>query len=397
MQINRAHKIALKPNNKQANHLQQACGCARVAYNWGLSEWKRQYEAGEKPSVFGLDKQFNAIKRNEFPFVLEVTKCASQIAFANLGKAFSNFFNNVKNGKKPGYPKYKKKGIHDSFGIDNIQIKIKNKQVYIPKLGWVRMRELWRFSDDKLLSIAISKTAGKWFISLSSQAEIPEPVPSDHAIGVDVGIKELAVTSDGEVFENPKALKRSQDRLRLYQKSVSRKKKGSNNRKKAVLKLSKQHYRVSNIRKDSLHKTSTAITKCAGLIGIEDLNIKGMLKNHKLSKAISDAALFELHRQIRYKARWEGSTLVKADRFYPSSKLCSQCGLIKHDLTLSDRIYECVCGLKKDRDLNASINLRNYAVGLTVKACRPESSGLDLGSSETVGWAGIIHQSNYLE
>lgn len=380
MKINRAHKIQLDLNHKQAGYMYRACGCARFVYNWGLTEWKRQYEAGEKPFAYGIKKAFNAVKRDQFPFVLEVTKCAPEDAFSNLGKAFSNFFRNIKQGKKPGFPKYKKRGIHDSFGLANDKITVKGRKVRIPKVGWVKMREEWRFSEDRLLSATISKQAGRWFVSLCSEAEISDPAKKDHVVGVDVGIKELAVTSDGEFFENPKVLRKAQPRIRLYQKSVSRKKKGSNNRKKAVLGLQRQHYRIFNIRKDSTQKASHAITKVAGLIGVENLHVKGMLGNRRLSKAIADAGFGELLRQIGYKAAWRGATVVKADRFYPSSKMCSSCGLVKSDIGLSERTYKCVeCGLSLDRDLNAAINLRQYAVGSTVKACRLGCSGPKTG------------------
>ena len=394
MKINRAHKIRFCPNNEQANHLLRACGIARFAYNWGLSEWKRQYETGEKPSAFGVKKAFNAIKATEYPFAAEVTKCASEAAFANLGKAFTNFFISVKQGKKPNYPRFKKRGLHDSFGIANDKINIDGRRVRIPKLGWVKICEDWRFPKDKLLSATVSRIANMWFISINSEAEIEKPALIDHAIGVDVGVKELAVTSDGEVFKNPKALRKSQLRTRLLQKSIVRKKKKSNNRRKAVFQLAKHYWRISCIRNDSLHKVSAAITKCAGLIGVEDLHVKGMLKNRRLSGALSDAGLSELLRQIEYKAAWRGANVVKADRFYPSSKTCSMCGSVKKELLLSERVYRCnECGFEMDRDLNAAINLKNYAVGSTVKACRLGSSGLSFGSSETTDWAGISHKS----
>ena len=392
MKINRAHKIQLDLNNKQAAYMRQASGCARLAYNWGLSEWKRQYEAGEKPSAYGIKKSFNAIKKEEFPFIKQVTKCAPEAAFANLGKAFNNFFRNIKQGEKPGYPRYKKRGKHDSFSVDNSKFRIKGNRIKVPRLGWIKMREEWRFPDDKLLSATVSFKAGRWFVSISSEREVTAPTPQKHTIGVDVGIKHLAVTSDGTIFENPKALGKAQHRLRLCQKSVSRKQKGSNNRKKAVLRLQRQHYRVGNIRKDSLHKASTAITKCASLIGIEDLHIKGMLQNRRLSKAISDASLSELLRQIEYKAAWNGSAVVKADRFYPSSKACSCCGSVKAELKLSERTYSCSdCGMEMDRDLNAAVNLKHYAAGSAVKACRLGSSGSNFGLNETTDWAGTIH------
>jgi putative transposase len=392
MKIHRAHKIRLCPNNKQANYFARACGCARFAYNWGLSEWQKQYKAGEKPTPYGLKKYFNAIKKKEFPWISEVTKCAPEGAFVNLGKAFQGFFQNVKAGKKPGYPRFKKKGKKDSFYIANDKVQFDGKRVRIPKLGWVGIREALRF-DGKILSATVSKTAGMWFLSVNVESEVPDPIANGPVLGVDVGIKALAVASDGREFENPKALRAGQSRIRLLQKSVSRKQKGSQNRKKAIHKLQRQHYRVSCIRKDAIHKATTTITKSCSVLGIESLNVQGMLRNHKLAGALSDASLSEFHRQIEYKSRWNGVSVVRADPFYPSSKTCSACGSIKADLKLSDRTYECACGFKIDRDLNAALNLRDLAVGSTVAAYRLGSAGLAVRRAETADWVGISRET----
>jgi len=392
----KAHKIRLDLTNKQLGYMRCACGVARFTYNWALGEWKSQYDRGEKPSAYALKKQFNAIKREEFPWVMEVTKCAPEQAFTNLGKAFSKFFSNIKAGKKPWYPRFKKRGKHNSFYISNDKIDFSGKKVKIPKLGWVRMRESLRFSG-KILSAVVSERAGKWFISVNVECPKSSRYSRGPAVGVDVGIKELAVVSDGRVFENPKALKNNEDRLRLLQKSVSRKKKGSSNRKKAVLRLQKQHYKISCIRSDSIHKLTSAITTGVSIIGIESLNVQGMMRNHKLSKALADASLSEILRQIKYKSEWSGIKVVEADRFFPSSKTCSNCGLVKANLTLSDRVFICDdCGFEIDRDLNAAINLKNLAVGSTVTACRLGSSDSDLRLSETTDWAGISLKSGAL-
>jgi len=255
------------------------------------------------------------------------------------------------------------------------------------------MREHLRYSDCKILSATVSRVANQWFISINVELEIGEPEATGPAIGVDVGIKELAVVSDGRTFDNPKSYTTNQKRLRLYQKSVSRKKKGSSNRKKAIRKLQRFHCRIANIRSDALHKCTSAITKAVSVIGIEDLNVSGMVKNHKLAKAISDSSLSELLRQIEYKAEAAGIKIVKADRFFPSSKTCSDCGCIKSDLKLSDRIYKCTdCGLEIDRDLNAAINLKTLAAGSAVLAYRPGSADLNESSSETTGWVGSFHK-----
>jgi putative transposase len=232
--------------------------------------------------------------------------------------------------------------------------------------------------DARVLSAVVSEQAGRWYVSLQVEQELAESdVKSVHTVGIDVGIKCLATTSDGEVFDNPMALAKAQRSLRTRQKAVSRKRKGSNNRRKAVRRVAMLHQRISNIRKDALHKMTTATAKSASIIVIETLNTAGMMKNHCLARALSDASLSEIHRQLKYKAKWYGVEIVEADRFFPSSKTCSRCGNVKASLSLSERTYCCeVCGFKEDRDVNAATNLRNLAVSSTVdKACCPESAG----------------------
>jgi len=390
--IQQAHKIRLVPNNRQKGYLSRACGVSRFTYNWALNEWGRQYDAGEKPSPFKLKKEFNAIKQEEFPFVTEVTKCASEQAFSNLGVAFKKFFKNLKQGKKPGYPRFKKRGRHDSFYLSNDKFSTKDRKVRIPKLGWVKMREGFH-SKGRILSATVSKIANKWFIAINFEQEVPASSPIGPVLGVDVGIKTLATLSNGQFFENPRALRKKEPRLHFLQKAISRKKRGSKNRKKAIEKLQRQYYRVSCIRKDHIHKATTAIIKSCSVLGVEGLNVKGMLKNHKLAKALSDASLSEFLHQLEYKAKWRGVEIIKADRFFPSSKTCANCGCVKEHLDLGERIYQCEeCGFELDRDLNAAIVLKDMAVGSTVTACRLGSSG-SLFESETTDWAGISHVS----
>jgi putative transposase len=233
-------------------------------------------------------------------------------------------------------------------------------------------------SGVKILSATVSEKAGRWFVSLQVEQESAFAPEGSGIIGVDVGIKSLAMTSDGEVFDNPKALQCANKRVRLAQKAVARKIKGSNNRRKAVRRLARQNYRVTCVRQDAIHKATTAITKQASVIVIESLSVVGMMKNRHLAQAIGDAGLSEIHRQLRYKAEWRGAVVVEADRFFPSSKMCSECGHVKDALLLSERVYICeVCGLVIDRDLNASINLKNLAGSSPVSACRPGSAGRD--------------------
>ncbi len=216
----------------------------------------------------------------------------------------------------------------------------------------------------------ITKEANKWYVSVRVEQEISEPINQiESVLGVDVGIKTLVTCSNGQVFENPKYLKKSKKKLVLAQKNLSRKqfnnktKRSSNNRNKAKLKLQKIYQRISNQRKDNIHKMTSKLVKTKPrYIVIEDLNISGMMKNHKLAESISDASFYEIKRQLIYKTAWYGGSIIEVDRFFPSSKMCSVCGNLKENLTLEDRIYICECGNVIDRDLNASINLERYGL-----------------------------------
>jgi len=240
----------------------------------------------------------------------------------------------------------------------------------------VRLKEQGYIPLDAVIkSVVISERAGRWFVSV--RTDEPERLlpAGGESLGVDVGITHLATLSDGTTFENPKALRKAQYLLRQRQKAVSRRVKGGANRRKAVQKLAKQHYRVACVRNDAIHKATTAIAKRAAVLGIESLNVAGMLKNHRLAGALSDAGLSEFHRQLKYKLAWRGAACVEADRFFPSSKKCSACGRVKDVLPLSERVFRCECGNEIDRDENAAVNLKNLAVSSTATACCPGGSG----------------------
>jgi len=368
-----AHRIQLDPNNKQRTYFAKASGVARFAYNWALAEWNRLYKLGEKVSESELRKQLNSIKRESFPWMLEVTKCAPQLSIMNLGTAFKNFFT-----CGAGYPQFKKKGRHDSFEISNDQFTLKGRTIRIPNLGMVRLTEDLRFKG-KIMGAAISRSADKWYVSI--QVDMPDEKPihkerENQAVGVDLGVTNLATLSDGTIVKGPKPHKVLLSRLRRINKSMSKKqgaKKGEKKSKnfiKDVKKLSNLHARVSNIRKDALHKLTTQLTRTYGKIGIEDLNVSGMIKNRRLSRSIMDMSFYEFRRQLEYKAKITGSEIIVADRFYPSSKKCSNCGEKYNELDLSMREWDCPnCKCHHDRDINAAINLKNYAVSYTVSAC----------------------------
>jgi putative transposase len=388
MVILRAYKTELDPTRKQVELLLQHAGCARWAYNWGLRRKIEAYEAtGESPSAIELHRELNTLKTKSVeeggvPWMYESSKCAPQEALRNLDLAYKNFFRRCKEGvRHKGAPRFKsrKNGV-GSFRLTGV-IRASQTRVQLPVLGKLRLKEHGYLPTEgvKVLSATVTESAGRWFVSLQVEREMPELAPRPaHVVGVDVGIKNLAVTSDGQVFVNPRALIGAQKTLRNRHKAVSRKVKGSANRKKAAARMAKTHRRVANIRRDAIHKMTTAITKSASNIVVEDLNVSGMMKNHHLARALSDASLAEIRRQLAYKAKWNGVGFIEAGRFYPSSKRCSDCGAVKDNLDLGERTYLCTnasCGLIIDRDLNAAINLKMWPQVSAVSACRPGGAG----------------------
>jgi putative transposase len=255
----RTHKIRLEPSNKQRGYFVRASGTARFAYNWGLAEWKKQYESGEKPNQRSLGKQLNSIKRDQFSWMMEVTKNAPQMALINLGNAFDKFFKG-----KAKYPKFKKKGIHDSFQLTFDQSEIDGKYLWVPKLGWVKLKEDLRF-EGKVLTITISRRTDRWYASIPVEIKDTPRIENENqvsVVGIDLGVSTLATLSTGEKFIGPKPHKVLLSRLRRKSKSLSRKKKGSENREKVKIELSRLHIRISDIRKDFLHKLISMSKEC---------------------------------------------------------------------------------------------------------------------------------------
>ncbi len=347
--------------------------------NWALDEWKHQYQAGEKPNEIALRQLLNGIKGTEFPWMLDVPKTVPQQAVKNLGNAFHRFFT-----KQGEYPKRKKKYKHDAARLDNgppkkgaDAVQVKCKKIRIPKLGWVRTCEAPRFAGQ-IKSCTLSRTADDWFVSLMIDTEPPQPTKKENGsvVGVDLGVKAMATLSTGETIEGPKAHKAKLQRLKRLDRKVSRRKKGSANRHKAAAQRAKVHQQVANIRADFLHKLTTDLSQRFETIVIEDLHVKGMMKNHHLARAISDMGFFEFQRQLTYKVAWEGGQLLVAPRFYPSSKTCSSCGYVLAELSLSVRDWACpTCGVVHERDYNAALNLKSLAGSSPVSACGVESAG----------------------
>ncbi len=370
----RAHKVRLNPTPEQEVYLKRCCGTARFAYNWGLSHWGEAKAAGLTVcGPMALKKQFNAIKREQFPWTLEVTKNAVEDGFRRLGQALNNYFTSKqgdRKGKKVGFPNFKsKRHPHQSFTLDYSRCKVAGHDFSISKLATpINLAETLRFTG-KLLWATVSSNAGRWYVSL--QVEMPDATPEpcpEASVGVDVGIKTLATLSSGEQFENQKLLRAELAHLKRLNRRLARRKPGSHRWHTAKLKLARFHERIANRRADVIHKMTTTIARRYEIVCVEDLNVAGMVRNHKLALSLADAALGEIGRQLAYKAH----RLVKVNRFYASSKTCHVCGYVNQALTLSNRTWACQgCGTIHDRDWNASVNIEQEGFRLLA---RPETS-----------------------
>ena len=402
------HKIELCQTSEQADYFVRACGTARRVWNWALAEWNKQYEAGQKPNAMALKKQFNAIKYSDpqwldesgQPWLKTIHRDAHAQPFAHLAKAWNRFFTDIKAGKPAHEPQFKKKGrCRDSFYVANDKLSIKDHTIRLPKIGEVAMTEALRFSG-KILGATVSRTADRWFVAV--QVEVPDAQfycgRTAHEInGIDLGIKSASTLSSGEAFDAPKPLKAALRRLRIRGRRISRKleaakvvtglapnaplPKGaklpiSNNRKKSSVTLARLHARIANIRADFTHKLTTRICRENQAVVIEDLNVKGMLANDKFARAISDVGFGMFRSQMEYKAKRYGTRLVIADRWYPSSRLCSVCDWKNEALTLKDREWTCPqCGTHHDRDHNAALNLKRLATVTALPVASSSGNG----------------------
>lgn len=352
-------KTELKLNNHQRTQLAKHCGVARHAWNWGLALTKNilghnKVNPQDKikfPTAIDLHRWLVAMVKPECPWYYEVSKCAPQYALRQLSEAWKQAFKKI---KQP--PRFKKKGHADSFTLDGA-LAVEHYRVKVPVIGWLKTYERLPV-DQKPKSFTISRTADRWFVSWKIEVESTSKPKSAPVVGVDLGIKALATLSTGEVFEGAKSYRKYEKKLSRLQWLNRHKVKGFNNWKKAQIQIARLHRKIANIRKDTLHKLTTYLAKNHSKIGIEDLNVSGMLANHKLAKAIADMGFYEFRRQLEYKCKLYGSELVVVDRWFASSKTCSKCGTKKETLSLAERVFHCYhCGFECDRDLNASINL----------------------------------------
>ena len=372
-----AVKVALDPSPAQERLLLSHAGAARFAFNAGLAHVKEAIEAGVKPewSFYSLVRWWNsskdtlAVGADGTPWWAENSKEAANTGLRSLAAALSNWAKSRKGqrkGKRVGFPRFRAKDratprfayTTGRFGL----IDGDPKALRLPRIGRVHCMEnvAARVGGACVLRMTVSRRAGRWYASLTVERD-DKPVtkpPRGGAVGVDLGVKTLATLSDGTVIENPRYLRKSERRLKMAQKALSRKVKGSNRRAKARAKVARIHAHVANQRQDAIHKATTMIAQTYLHISVEDLNVVGMVKNHRLAKAVSDASFGEFRRQLDYKTARTGAALHVVDRWYPSSKTCSKCGRVKAKLSLAERVYRCDgCGLVMDRDLNAAVNI----------------------------------------
>lgn len=351
--VNKAYKIRIYPNKKQRILIAKTFGCCRFVYNYFLAERIKLYkEEGKTLSAFDTHKLLTPLKQ-QLEWLKEPDKCSLQNALINLDRAYKMFF------KGSGYPRFKsKRNNHNSY-TTNQSIRIFDKYIQLPKLGKVKFRGKYDIQGRIVSATVSQEPSGKYYVSLCCEEEIEQLPKTNQSIGIDLGLKDFAILSNGIKIPNLKYLVKSEKRLAKLQRELSRKPKGSSNRNKARIKVARCYEKITNQRKDFLQKLSTQLVRDYDNICIEDLNVEGMVKNHNLAKSISDASWSEFVRQLTYKCEWYGKQLIKVDRFYPSSQLCNNCGYKNKAVKdLKIRYWTCPeCGNEVDRDINASKNI----------------------------------------
>lgn len=366
MKAYQAFRYELKPKNVQRTLLARHAGAARFAYNWGLARRIEAFNKNEGKAKFTnateQHRELVALKKGELSWLYAVRKAAPQEALRDLDRAFRNFWKLRKSGHKVGFPRFRKKGKDDRFRLTGC-IRIEDEwHVLLPRIGKIRVKESTSKFRGRILSATVSGEADRWFVSFCVEAEREDPyLVAGPVVGIDLGLSKFAVLSDGAECEAPKPLQRSLERLRRLSRAHSRKRKGSNNRRKSARKLARLYVRIRNVRADWIHKATTRLAKTKSVIVVEDLSVRTMIRHRWLSRSIADAGWGEFRRQLEYKARWYGSELVVAPRDFPSTRRCSRCAFVNPCFDLSRRVFVCQgCGFTLGRDLNAARNLQWY-------------------------------------
>jgi len=362
----KAYKFRLYPNANQRELFAKSFGCNRLLYNLMLDERISIYESlkDDKESLYKYKYITEKSYKEKYEFMKEIDSVSLQQTRRNLEQAYKNFFK-----KTHKFPKFKSKHNKQSYKTvlvnGNIKVDFDNHKLKLPKLTWVHYRDSRKF-DGKIHSVTISKTrSNKYYASILVEEEIKSLNPLDNKIGIDLGIKDFVVTSNNDKFNfNKSQAKKLQKKINKNNQKLSRKQKGSNNRLKAKVQLARSYEKLRNLKMDFFHKLSSKLVNENQVINLEDLNIKGMLKNHNLAYSIALSSWKTFVEMLKYKAEWYGRTINFVDRFFPSSKLCSSCGYKNDELTLDDRYWTCPqCNTKHDRDYNAALNIRNYTAG----------------------------------
>lgn len=360
----KSYKFRLYPTNEQGVKFIQHFGAVRFVYNWALEQKMKAYETEKKTlSRFDLNKMLPDLKRDN-EWLKEPIAQSLQSCLIDLESAFTKFFR-----EKKAFPKFKsRKNPAQSFHIPQyLQVDFENNTIKLPKIGFVKAKLHRQFEGVLKTSTVSMNSAGQFHISIlvddAKDTPTKQLFEEQTTVGIDVGLKHFATLSDGTKVENPKHTFKSSKKLTILQRRLSRKQKGSSNRNKARLAVAKQHLKVANQRQDFLHKLTSKLVSENQAIAVETLNVKGMLKNHKLAKSISDVSWSEFFRQLEYKAEWYGKTVLKIGQFEPSTKICNVCGHYNHEMTLSVREWKCTeCGAVHDRDINAALNIKTFAL-----------------------------------
>ena len=368
--MERSYKFRLYPNKQQEQLIRRTFGCCRFVYNHFLSIRKERYETSQETLNYVACSRELTILKNELTWLKEVDCVSLQEALRNLDKAYQNFFRGLKYGRKVGYPVFKTKRTHrQSYRTKNHgnTIAISERKIKLPKLGFVKCAISKKVEGRILSATVIQNPSGKYFLSLCcTDVDIPKFPRTGAVIGIDLGLMDIAVTSDGIRYQNNRYAHASEKKLARLQKQLSRKSKGSKNREKARIKVARLYEHIENQRRDAMQKLTTEIVRGYDVICIEDLNVGDMIKNQRIAKSVSDASFAEFRRELEYKSAWYGKTISVVDAFYPSSQLCSVCGYRNTGTKdLSVRTWVCPeCGTIHDRDVNAAKNILNEGMRL---------------------------------